>query len=220
MQIDIVSDTICPWCFVGKRRFERALELRPQTDLSLTWRPYQLNPTMPNEGIDRKAYLSAKFGGLDRAERSYDRLREAGAEVGIEFRFDEIDMTPNTINTHRLIQYAKSYNASDALIVEKLYVAYFLEARNIGDINVLQDISIEAGLDGEAFARYIRSDDDRAYILEQDEAIRRQGITGVPCFIVEGKYAVSGAQSPEIFHQIFDLVHQEELAASAQSAAE
>ena len=220
MQIDIVSDTVCPWCFVGKRRFERALALRPQTDLFLTWRPYQLNPTMPKEGIDRKAYLSAKFGGLERAERSYDRLREAGAEVGIEFRFDEIEVTPNTVNSHRLIQYAKIQNGNDALVVEKLYVAYFLESRNIGDINVLEDIAIASGLDGEAFARYIRSDDDRSYILEQDEAIRRQGITGVPCFIVEGKYAVSGAQSPEIFHQIFDLVHQEKLAESAQSAAE
>ncbi len=217
MQIDIVSDTICPWCFVGKRRFERALELRPQADLSLTWRPYQFNPTMPNEGIDRKTYLAAKFGGLERAEKSYDRIREAGAEVGIEFRFDDIEMTPNTINSHRLVQYAKTQNANDALITEKLYVAYFLEARNIGDINVLEDIAVESGLDGVAFRRYINSDEDRRYILEQDEAIRRQGISGVPCFIIEGKYAVSGAQSPEIFHQIFDLVHQERL---AQSAAE
>lgn len=220
MQIDIVSDTVCPWCFVGKRRFERALELRPQSQLNLTWRPYQLNPTMPREGIDSKAYLSAKFGGLERAERSYDRLREAGMEVGIEFRFDEIDVTPNTINSHRLIQYAKTLNGNDALIVEKLYVAYFLEARNIGDNNVLRDICVEVGLDGEAFLDYIRSDTDRAYIIEQDEAIRRQGITGVPCFIIEGKYAVSGAQSPEIFHQIFDLVHQETLTATERTTVE
>jgi predicted DsbA family dithiol-disulfide isomerase len=220
MQIDIVSDTVCPWCFVGKRRFERALELRPQSGLDLTWRPYQLNPTMPSEGIDRKAYLSAKFGGLERAERSYDRLREAGAEVGIEFRFDGIEITPNSVNSHRLIQYAKIHGGFDNVIVEKLYVAYFLESRNIGDINVLGDIAVEAGLDGDAFDQYIRSDDDRSHTLEQDEAIRRQGITGVPCFIIEGKYAVSGAQAPEIFHQIFDLVHQETLAAPAQSAAE
>jgi len=220
MQIDIVSDTVCPWCFVGKRRFERALELRPQTELNLTWRPYQLNPTMPSEGLDRKAYLAAKFGGLDRAERSYDRLREAGAEVGIEFRFDAIEMTPNTVNSHRLIQYARTQGGNDALIAEKLYVAYFLESRNISNINVLGEIAVEAGLDRKAFDQYIRSDEDRAYILEQDEAIRRQGITGVPCYIIERKYAVSGAQPPEIFHQIFDLVHQEALAAPAPSTVE
>ena len=220
MQIDIVSDTVCPWCFVGKRRFERALELRPQTELNLTWRPYQLNPTMPSEGIDRKAYLSAKFGGLERAERSNERLREAGAEVGIQFRFDEIEMTPNSVNSHRLIQYAKTHSGNGAFVAEKLYVAYFLEARNIGDINILEDIAVEAGLDGKAFNQYIRSDDDRGFILEQDEAIRRQGITGVPCFIIGGKYAVSGAQPPEIFHQIFDLVHQEALTAPAEPTAE
>jgi predicted DsbA family dithiol-disulfide isomerase len=220
MQIDIIFDTVCPWCYVGKRRFERALELRPQTGLNLTWRPYQLNPTMPSEGIDRKAYLSAKFGGLERADRSYDRLREAGAEVGIEFQFDNIEVTPNSVNSHRLIQFAKTQGGNATLIVEKLYVAYFMESRNTGDIDVLGDISVEAGLDGDAFMRYISSDDDRAYTLEQDEAIRRQGINGVPCFIIEGKYAVSGAQPPEIFHQIFDLAHQEALVAPAQSAAE
>ena len=211
MKIEIISDTICPWCFVGKRRFELALKLRPQPDLSLTWRPYQLNPTMPREGVDRKSYLVSKFGNLEHTERVNSRLRKVGKEVGINFRFDEISVTPNTVNSHRLIQFAKTHNAAEMDVVEELFKTYFQKSENIGDANVLSDIAVRAGLDGQEFKNYLLSDTDRVYIIEQDAAIRRDGITSAPCFIIEGKYVVSGAQSPEIFHQIFDLVNQEKI---------
>ena len=211
MKIEIISDTICPWCFVGKRRFELALKLRPQPDLSLTWRPYQLNPTMPREGVDRKSYLVSKFGNLEHTERVNSRLRKVGKEVGINFRFDEISVTPNTVNSHRLIQFAKTHHAEEMDVVEELFKTYFQKSENIGDANVLSDIAVRAGLDGQEFKNYLLSDTDRVYIIEQDAAIRRDGITSAPCFIIEGKYVVSGAQSPEIFHQIFDLVNQEKI---------
>jgi predicted DsbA family dithiol-disulfide isomerase len=209
MRIEIVSDTICPWCFVGKRRFELALNLRPQPGLFLTWRPYQLNPTMPREGVDRKSYLVSKFGDLEHAERVNSKLRKVGKEVGIKFQFDDIRVTPNTVNSHRLIQFAKTNDAKEIDVVEELYKAYFQKSENIGDPNVLLNIAVKAGLDAQEFKNYLLSDNDRAYILEQDTAIRRDGITSAPCFIIEGKYVVSGAQSPEIFHQIFDLVKQD-----------
>lgn len=214
MKIDIVGDTICPWCFVGKRRLELALKSRPQPDLTLTWRPYQLNPTMPSEGVERKSYLVSKFGDLQHAERINNRLRIVGKEVGINFRFNEIVLTPNTVNSHRLIQFAKAHDAKEIEVVEEIYKAYFQKSKNIGDSNVLSDIAVKAGLDAQKIKNYLLSDDDRTYILEQDTAIRRDGITSAPCFIIEGKYVVSGAQSPEIFHQIFDLVNQEKIANS------
>lgn len=219
MQIDIVSDTICPWCFIGKRRFERALTMRPQNDLEIRWLPFQLNPTMPSDGMDRRQYLAAKFGGTERAERQYDRLRETGREEGIEFAFEGITSTPNTIDSHRLIYFAQRHGKQEP-VVEALFQAYFFGGHDLGDIDVLTGIGADAGLDRAAVNRYLAGDDDRAHIVELDERMRRLGITGVPCFIVEDRYAISGAQSPEIFHQIFDLVRQEENGLSSQSAAE
>ena len=220
MQIDIISDTTCPWCFIGKRRLERALAMRPQADLDIKWQPYQLNPTMPAEGIKRRQYLASKFGGAERAERQFDRIRKAGIEEGIDFKFDRIDRTPNTINSHRLVYYAGLMGDQD-LIVERLFQAFFFDGRDVGDNTILTEIAAAAGLDGDDVAFYLEGDKDRAYVLDHDEKVRRAGITGVPCFILQGKYAISGAQSPEIFHQVFDLVRQElETLASGRLAAE
>jgi len=217
MQIDILSDTICPWCFIGKRRFERALAMRPQPGLAVRWLPFQLNPAMPSAGLDRQQYLAAKFGGVERAEKQYDRIRRAGREEGIDFQFDRISHTPNTIDSHRLIHFA-GLRGDQEPVVESLFQAYFLEGRDIGNRNVLVDIADTAGLDAAEVSRYLRGDEDRAHVVGLDEAARRNGITGVPCFIVEDRYAVSGAQSPEIFHQIFDLVRQEAAYPAGQTA--
>lgn len=217
MQIEILSDTVCPWCFIGKRRFERALAMRPQADLEVRWLPFQLNPTMPAGGLDRRQYLTAKFGGVERAEKQYERIRRAGRDEGIDFQFERISRTPNTVDSHRLIHYAGLRGAQDS-IVEALFQAYFLEGRDTGKRNVLIDVADSAGLDAAEVAAYLQSDEDRSHILGLDEIARRNGITGVPCFIIEGRYAVSGAQSPEIFHQIFDLVRQEETYAMGQTA--
>ena len=217
MHIRIVSDTVCPWCFIGKRRFERALAMRPQDDLQIDWEPFQLNPTMPAGGMERKSYLAAKFGGLERAERQNERLYKTGMEEGIEFNFGAIGRTPNTVNSHRLVHFSGLAGLQEP-VVEALFRGYFFDGRDLGDLDVLIEIGVAMGLDERELGRYLHSDDDRSIILGLDEKARQEGITGVPCFVVDGKFAVSGAQSPEIFHQIFELARQESESASGQTA--
>lgn len=214
MRIEIISDTTCPWCFIGKRRFEQALGMRPPAALEIAWRPFQLNPGMPEDGMAREAYLAAKFGGRDRADRAYDTISRAGSERSIDFRFDRIRRTPNTVDSHRLIHRAGEEGRQDA-VVEALFRAYFEDARDIGDVAVLADVASRAGLRRDAILDYLRGDEDAAYIQAEDERARRMGVTGVPCFVIDGKYAVSGAQSPEVFHQLFDLAMQNATAAAA-----
>lgn len=217
MKIDIISDTICPWCFIGKRRLARTLALRPQPAVSISWRPYQLNPDMPAEGMDRARYLANKFGGANRADRSYDRIRAAGKEEGIDFHFERIQRTPNTVNSHRLVSFADRYGIQDA-IVEALFTAYFIEGRDVGDLGVLAEIAAANGIDSTDAAAYLASDEDRTRIVAEDEHVRLMGVTGVPCFVIDERYAVSGAQSPEVFFQIFDLVREEKSKLATQPA--
>jgi predicted DsbA family dithiol-disulfide isomerase len=205
MQIDIVSDVICPWCFIGKRRLEKALALRPEVEPAITWRPFQLNPTMPEEGMERRAYLAAKFGDDAHAERIYANVGEAGSSVGIPFAFDRIRRTPNTRDAHRLIRYAAQSDRAD-IVVEALFHAYFIDGRDIGNHDTLAEIAGEAGLDGAAAARWLASPAERDDVLAEDRSARRLGINAVPCFIFERHYAVSGAQEPEFFLPVFDLV--------------
>src|SRR4051812_3862833 len=203
MRIDIVSDAICPWCYIGKRRLEKALELAPQPDLELGWRPFQLNPEMPPEGIDRKAYLQAKFGD-SAGGRNYDRITQIGQELGIPFAFDKIQRTPNTIPAHRLIRYATRTGVQDE-IVETLFRAYFTEGRNIGDIDTLTELAASAGLDAGVIGAYLRSVEDEETIRSEDAFARQIGISGVPCFIIDQQYAISGAQPSEAFLEVFEL---------------
>ncbi len=219
MQIKIISDTVCPWCFIGKRRFERALEMRPQENLRVVWQPFQLNPTMPPEGMERKSYLAAKFGGPERAERQNERLSQTGREEGIEFDFAAIKRTPNTINSHRLIHFAGLAGRQEA-VVEALFRGFFFDGLDLGNLDILTNIGAANGLNGNDLSRYLQSDNDRAHIQALDEKARQAGITGVPCYLVDGTFAVSGAQSPEIFHQIFDLARQETTESIGKSAAE
>ena len=209
MKIDIVADTVCPWCYIGKRRLERALDARPQSGIEVVWRPFFLNPDMPSEGVDRSEYIARKFGGRDRANRIYATVAEAGAGEDIAFRFDLIHRSPNTVNSHRLIHFAGMTERQDE-VVEAVYRAYFLEGRDIGDIEVLAEIAAEAGIPSAEALRYLQSGADRDVIVGGDERARSLGVNGVPCFIIERKYAISGAQLPEVFHQVFDLVNQEE----------
>ena len=210
MLIEIFSDVICPWCFIGKRRLERALEQRPGLEVSLAWRAFQLNPWMPPEGMERQAYLDAKFGSRD-ANRIYDAIRRVGAAEGIDFRFDRIPRTPNTLNAHRLIRLAATEGRQDA-VVEALFQAYFVEGRDIGDLAVLADIAETAGLD----ARMpLEADAERASVRAEDARARQMGIQGVPCFIIDRSYAVSGAQEPEYFLPVFDLVQNGKAVAHA-----
>jgi len=205
MQIDIVSDVICPWCFIGKRRLERALAQRPQMAVEVTWRPFQLNPDMPSEGMARDAYLAAKFGGAAHAGRIYATVAEAGATVDIPFAFERIRRTPNTRDAHRLIRYAAASGEADS-VVEGLFRAYFIEGRDIGDRATLGAIAGEAGLDGDAARTWLESTADIDEVIAEDRSARRLGINAVPCFIFARQYAVSGAQDPEFFLPVFDLV--------------
>lgn len=212
MRIDIVSDTICPWCFIGKRRLERALAQRPDIQFEIGWRPFQLNPDMPAEGMDRRTYVATKFGGDDRARQIYQRVRDAGAGDGIAFAFEKIARTPNTLDSHRLIRWAGSAGLQHQ-VVELLFRRYFLEGGDIGDRAVLTAVAAEAGMDAELVARLLDEGADLDLVREEDKVARDLGIQGVPCFILERKYAVSGAQDPDVFLQVFDRV-QEELAAA------
>jgi predicted DsbA family dithiol-disulfide isomerase len=204
MQIDIVSDVICPWCFIGKRRLARALAMRPGLDVSTTWRAFQLNPDMPADGMPRQEYLALKFGGNLQARRIYSAVEQAGAAEGIAFAFDRIKRTPNTVDAHRLIRFATMKGRADET-VEALFRAYFLDGRDIGARAELTAIAGESGLDEEEARSFLDEGKARDTILAEDRGARRAGIDGVPSFIVDGNYLLSGAQEPEFFLPLFDL---------------
>ncbi len=204
MQIDIVSDTICPWCYVGKRRLERALKERPELDVTIEWHAFQLNPEMPIEGVDRETYMMRKFGSEQRVTEIFDSIAAAGRQEGIPFAFDRIARTPNTVNSHRLIRWAEPAGCQDA-VVELLFRRYFEQGNDIGAIDVLVQIAVEAGLEGADAERFLSGTDGVEEVRAENVAAHRLGISGVPCFIFEKKYAVSGAQEPEVFFQVFDM---------------
>jgi predicted DsbA family dithiol-disulfide isomerase len=197
MQIDIYSDIVCPWCYVGKRRLERALT-SIGGDIRVAWRPFQLNPTMPLEGIDRSAYLKAKFGSLEVFGRMEDQLLAAGRDERIPFAFEKIQRTPNTFAAHRLAWYAAQQGKQDE-VVEGLFRAYFLEGKNIGDVKTLTLTAGEAGLDRTETDAFLASEKGMVEVKTEEAVGRRLGIRGVPYFVINGTVAISGAQPPDIF---------------------
>ena len=205
-QIDIFSDVICPWCFIGKRRLERALKARPIQNLSIQWRAFQLNPEMPKEGMDRQAYLENKFGGPDRAVQIYDNICRTGDAEGIDFRFDLIQRTPNTVLAHRTINLATAMGTatSDAL-VERMFTAYFTEGVDIGEIDSLVDLAEQSGMKPDDTREWLESTGGNSEVMAETRFAYENGINGVPCFIFNRQYAVSGAQEPEAFFPLFDL---------------
>ena len=208
VHIDIYSDTVCPWCYIGKRRLTKALKAWGRSPVSVSWRTFQLNPEMPATGMDRQAYLSLKFGGEVRASQIYGVIADNGRREDIPFAFDRIERTPNTIDSHRLIRFAERAGKQDDL-VETLFRAYFLDGVDIGDPSNLAAIAGSCGLDGPSVTAYLESDRDVTDIQAEDRRARRLGIDGVPCFIVNGRYALSGAQEPEAFAPIFELAASE-----------
>ena len=197
-RIDVISDAICPWCYIGKRHLERALDILAEHHCKITvaWHPFQLNPDMPAEGVDRLKYRIAKFGGLERSRQIDQRLTEAAAHVGLEFHLDRITRTPNTVNAHRLIRFAGQKGVQDA-IVEELFEGYFCKGADIGDLKILADIGAEGGLDRAEVLSMLGSDEGRKEVLAGDQMARNAGIQGVPSFALQGHVLFSGAVPAE-----------------------
>jgi len=199
ISIEIYSDVICPWCYVGKRRLERALgQLRDRAQAQIDWRPFQLNPTMPLDGMDRTAYLKAKFGSLDAFRQMEEHLLAAGAAERIPFAFEKVTRTPNTFAAHRLVWYAAQQRKQDQ-VVEALFHAYFIEGQNIGDSNIIAHAAVEVGLDRTETEEFLASNKGAVEVKTEEAVGRRLGISGVPYFVFNGRIAISGAQPPEIF---------------------
>ena len=215
LRVDIVIDTVCPWCYLGQRRFVRAIAGRPGLRPEIRWLPFRIDRAVPAEGRDREAYLAARFGGIERAKRHLAALEKAGAREGVTFRFDLIQRTPNTLDSHRLIAFAARSGAAEAT-VDRIFRAFFVEGRDIGERSVLAEIGHKAGLERKSVERLLRGEEERPGILAEDERVRSLGVKGVPCYIVEGRYAISGAQSPEVFLRIIDLARQDMLVQAAE----
>ena len=214
VKLDIISDPICPWCYIGKANLDRALEARPDHAFQIEWHPFQLNPDMPPEGMDRKTYLETKFGGKDNAVRVYARVAEAAEAAGLAIDFGAIGRTPNTIDAHRLIHWA-GLEGRQTPVASRLFKAYFEEGRHIGDVETLLDIAEELGLDRAMTARLFESDADIADIRARDAHTRARGVTGVPTFVVGNQHVVPGAQPTELWLKVID-----EIAANPAEPAE
>ena len=194
--IDLVADVVCPWCYLGWRRLKSALALRPDVEPLIVWRPYQLDPTLPEQGVDRKAYMAGRFKDPLKLKAVHTALVEGGAEDGIVFDFDAIALSPNTNAAHRLIRWGQGAGRQDA-VVEALFAAYFTHGRDIGDPQVLAEIGEQAGLDRLVILRLLSEGADQDSVAREHAMAVQGGITGVPFAIFGGKLAVVGAESPE-----------------------
>lgn len=201
IKLDIMSDPICPWCYIGKSHLDKALAARPDHPFTIEWHPFQLNPEMPAEGMDRRAYLEGKFGGKDGAVKAYAPVVQNAQNAGLTINFDAMKRTPNTLDAHRLIHWA-GLEQRQTEAVDALFEAYFVDGRDIGDQDVLADISDTIGLDAAVVRRLLNSDADRDEISKRDAHSREMGISSVPTFIVAGQHAVPGAQPPELWEQV------------------
>ncbi|MBF9031521.1 thioredoxin domain-containing protein [Rhodobacterales bacterium HKCCE3408] len=203
IRLDILSDPICPWCLIGWTNLARALESRPDHPFAIEWHPFQLNPDMPREGVDRKEYLEAKFGGPEGAAKVYGRIAEHARAAGIEIDFDRIARTPNTLDAHRVIHWA-GLEGRQTPVKVALMRAYFQEGRDIGDHEVLLDIAADRGLDREMIARLLDSDADLEDIRARDAHARERGVSGVPTFVIANQHVVQGAQPTDLWERVID----------------
>jgi predicted DsbA family dithiol-disulfide isomerase len=201
LHVDVISDVICPWCYIGKRRLEKAVASHAGP-VKLRWLPFQLNPTMPKDGVSRREYRTKKFGSWERSQELDARVVAVGKEEGIEFAFDLIERTPNTLDAHRLIWLADKPSVQDA-VVEGLFRAYFTEGRDISNRQTLLDVVAEAGLERHQAEATLNGDDGLEAIKEADTLARRFCVDGVPFFVVNGTFTLSGAQQPDAFLEAF-----------------
>ena len=201
VKLDILSDPICPWCYIGKTHLDRALAAHPDHPFAIEWHPFQLNRGMPREGMDRRAYLEAKFGGKDGAVRAYAPVVEHAEAAGLKIDFEAMQRTPNTLDAHRLIHWAGIENRQGQA-VDALFAAYFTEGRDIGDAETLADIADGIGMDASVVQRLLATDVDAEEIRKRDAHSREMGVTSVPTFIVAQQHAVPGAQPPELWEKV------------------
>jgi predicted DsbA family dithiol-disulfide isomerase len=209
LTIDVVSDVVCPWCYLGEKRLEAALADEPQP-VAVRWRPYQLDPSIPEGGLDRGEYMAKKFGANNRLNEVHERLTRLGAEAGIAFAFDKIKRAPNTLDAHRLVRWAASIGAQSRA-VDRLFEAYFVEGRDIGDRSVLVDVGRECGLDAGLIEKLFAEDADVGSVREDIAQAAAMGISGVPFYIFASRLGVSGAQDVPVLKRAI---------AQAQRAAE
>lgn len=204
LTIDMVSDTVCPWCMIGKRHVEKALADRTDNlSVQWAWHPYQLHPQIPAEGVDRETFVAQKFGSKEKARALYAHVRQAGQSAGLDFRFDLIKRTINTVDSHRLIRWSRNPGCQDQ-VVEALFAAFFFDGRDISDHAVLTDIATQAGMDGALVSELLKSDRDKDMVVQEASRAGAMGITGVPFIILNGKLAVPGAQDPATINQAID----------------
>ncbi len=215
--IDVISDVVCPWCYLGKRRLRRAVDMVPEIQVIVRWRPFRLDPTIPPEGVAREDYLTAKFGSIQALDESHRQLSMRGRDEGITYNFDRITRSPNTLDAHRLVRWAAAAGVQDDM-VERLFAAYFSEGLDVGDAAVLADLAAHVGLDGEVTAGRLASDEDRELVVAEIENANRIGVSGVPCFIIDRRLAVTGAHPAEVLAQAIEQAVAERRALEAEDS--
>ena len=203
ISIDIISDTVCPWCFIGKKRLDKAIKKYNNMEFEIEWHSFQLNPNMSNLGMDRKTYLSKKFGSFKNAENTYFNIKKAGNLAGIDFNFENISIMPNSFDTHMLVEFSKERNLQNQ-VVENLFYSFFVEGKNIGNKEILTEIAFESGIEDFNYENLIDRDDLKESIYITDKQNKEIGVSGVPFFIFNKKLAVSGAQESEVFEKVFE----------------
>ena len=200
-KLDIILDPICPWCYIGKTKLDRALEKHPEHDFILEWHPFQLNPSMPSEGMDRREYLEAKFGGKERAVEVYSDIANAAEAAGLEINFEGIKRTPSTLNAHRLLHWAALEGKQNA-VVDRLFKAYFREGHDISSHDILTNIATSVGMQADVTRHLLMSSADEKDIQDRDAAARERGVSGVPCFVIGNHYVIQGAQDTELWERV------------------
>lgn len=208
IRLDIFSDPVCPWCLIGKANLDRALESRPDHPFQIEWHPFQLNPDMPPEGMDRAEFLEARFGSRDKVVALHVSVAEAAAAAGVEMNFDRIDRMPNTLNAHRLIHWA-GLEGRQTAVASALFAAYFRDGCDIGDAAVLAVIAGECGMDTPLVARLLASDADRGDLAARDADARTKGVSAVPTFLVDRQFVLAGAQPIALWQQVIDEIAEQ-----------
>lgn len=204
LQIDVVMDPICPWCFIGKKRLEKALAQRPDVEFDIYYRPFMLNPDMPADGMDRSTYLQLKFGGLRPAEHILQSIARAAQADHVQIDFDRVRRTPNTLDCHRLMRWARTAGVQ-LEVADDMFTAYFQQGIDVSDREYLIDLARRVGMDHRLVAELLRAGKDTDLIRREDNHARSLGVKGVPFYIVDKKFCITGAESIGVFLQVFDL---------------